>query len=93
LLQDVASKQTVAFENFGTKAQDFVQAHRAAAEYNKVTNFLKRWGVMSTKEDENTALARYKSARAALLEAKDDEEETNIVIVGWPNWIILFNAI
>jgi GTP-binding protein len=85
LFQDIASKQTAASETFGTKAQEFVQARKAADEYDEATKFLRRQGIMSTKEEENTALARYESARAALLEDEEEEEEINVAIVGRPN--------
>jgi GTP-binding protein len=85
LFQDIASKQTAASQNFGTKAQEFVQARKAADEYDEATKFLRRQGIISTKEDENTALARYESARAALLEDEEEEEEINVAIVGRPN--------
>lgn len=84
LFQDIASKKTAAAINFGTKAQEFVQARKAADEYDEATKFLRRQGIVPTKEDENTVLARYEAARAALLEDEEDEE-INVAIVGRPN--------
>mmetsp|Transcript_18702 Transcript_18702/g.26502 ORF Transcript_18702/g.26502 Transcript_18702/m.26502 type:complete len:640 (+) Transcript_18702:121-2040(+) len=84
LFDDVVRMKTA--PGFGTKAKDLVAARKACDEQDDTIKFLRKYGVVS-KEEKDETLTRYENARAALMDDNDDddEEEINVAIVGRPN--------